>query len=90
MSDPKDKLKRQEIYDKYDKLITPLLKKSGLPQQKESTIQAVSQEQVIKQMKPFTDKMVNIEREFKNNGYEIDTDYDNERTKQLTLKNEQY
>ena len=78
MSDPKDKLKRQEIYDKYDKLITPLLKKSGLPQQKESTIQAVSQEQVIKQMKPFTDKMVNIEREFKNNGYEIDTDYDNE------------
>jgi hypothetical protein len=27
MSDPKDKAKRKEIYDKYDKLITPLLEK---------------------------------------------------------------
>jgi len=50
-----------------------------VPKQKEiEQLRAVEQEQVIKQMKPFTDKMVDIEREFKNNGYEIDTDYDNE------------
>jgi len=40
MPDPTDKVKRQEIYDKYDKLITPLLKegvgeaKAEVPQQK--------------------------------------------------------
>lgn len=40
MPNPKDKAKRQEIYDKYDKLITPLLKegegevKAEVPQQK--------------------------------------------------------
>lgn len=38
----------------------------------------VEQEVTIKEMKPFTDRMVEIEREFKNNEYEIDTDYDNE------------
>ena len=46
--------------------------------EKVEPIQAVEQEQVIKQMKPFTDKMVDIEREFNNSGYEINTDYDNE------------
>lgn len=44
----------------------------------EGKIEGIEQKEVIKQMKPFTDKMVDIEREFKNNGYEIDTDYDNE------------
>ena len=48
--------------------------------EKVTPIQGIEQEQVIKQMKPFTDKMVDIEREFKNNGFEIDTDYDNEIT----------
>lgn len=33
MLNPKDEVKRKEIYDKYDKLITPLLKESGLPKQ---------------------------------------------------------
>ena len=41
-------------------------------------IESVDTEVVQKQMKPFTDKMVEIEREFKNNGYDIDWDYDNE------------
>jgi len=41
-------------------------------------VTGVEQEQVVKQMKPFTDKMVDIEREFNNSGYEINTDYDNE------------
>lgn len=53
-------------------------KKAELPKQKIEETPAIEQEQVIKQMKPFTDKMVDIEREFKNNGYEINTDYDNE------------
>jgi hypothetical protein len=39
---------------------------------------AVGQDVVIQQMKPFTDEMVKIEREFENNNYEISTDYDNE------------
>lgn len=38
----------------------------------------VGQDVVIQQMKPFTDEMVKIEREFENNNYEIRTDYDNE------------
>jgi hypothetical protein len=46
--------------------------------EKVTPIKGVEQEQVIKQMTPFTDKMVDIEREFKNNGFEINTDYDNE------------
>lgn len=46
----------------------------------EPTIEAIDQQEVIKQMKPITDKMVEIEREFQNQGFTIDTDYDNEIT----------
>ena len=53
-------------------------KVTELPEQQQPKIQAVEQEQTIKQMMPFTDKMVEIEREFKNNEFEINTDYDNE------------
>lgn len=45
-----------------------------------TTIEGVEREVIVKRMKPFTDKMVEIEREFQNEGYEIDTDYDNEIT----------
>jgi hypothetical protein len=41
-------------------------------------VQGVEQIEVVRQMKPITDKMVEIEREFGNNGFQIDTDYDNE------------
>lgn len=44
----------------------------------EKPLEAVEQKEVIRQMKPFTDRMAEIEREFKNNQFEIDTDYDNE------------
>tara|TARA_R110000868_G_scaffold154729_2_gene380880 strand:- start:8478 stop:17933 length:9456 start_codon:yes stop_codon:yes gene_type:complete len=46
--------------------------------EKVGEVTGVAQEQVVKQMKPLTDKMVDIEREFNNSGYEINTDYDNE------------
>lgn len=39
---------------------------------------SVDENEIIKKMKPFTDEMVSIEREFSNKGYEINTDYDNE------------
>lgn len=42
------------------------------------TLTGIEQEETIKQMKPFTDRMVEIERDFKNEGFEINTDYDNE------------
>ena len=39
---------------------------------------SIDEKETIRQMKPFTDEMANIEREFENRGYKIDTDYDNE------------
>jgi hypothetical protein len=64
------------------KIIYPEDIAEGLPvpteAKAEAPIQGVEQEVTIKEMKPFTDRMVEIEREFKNNEYEIDTDYDNE------------
>jgi len=41
-------------------------------------ITGIEEKETIKQMLPITDEMVNIEREFQNNGYTIETDYDNE------------
>jgi hypothetical protein len=41
-------------------------------------IQAVDDAEVMKQMKPFTDKMANIKREFGNAGYKIETAHDGE------------
>jgi hypothetical protein len=38
----------------------------------------IDEKETIRQMKPFTDEMANIEREFENRGFKIDTDYDNE------------
>ena len=68
-----------EIDENWNKSKAVAEKKAELPQQKTvEQLRAEEQEQVIKQMKPFTDKMVDIEREFKNNEYEINTDYDNE------------
>ena len=55
------------------KAVESLLSKEQTP-----TLSGVEQEQTIKQMMPFTDKMVEVERQFKNEGFEIDTDYDNE------------
>ena len=45
-----------------------------------TTIEGVEREIIVKRMRPITDKMVEIERQFENQGYEIDTDYDNEIT----------
>ena len=39
---------------------------------------SIDEKETIRQMKPFTDEMANIEREFENRGLKIDTDYDNE------------
>ena len=50
------------------------------PATTEPTIKAVEREVIVKRMKPFTDRMVKIEREFQNQGYEIDVDFDNEIT----------
>ncbi len=38
----------------------------------------IDEKETIRQMKPFTDEMASIEREFENRGFKIDTDYDNE------------
>ena len=47
------------------------------PTEEGQGIESVDENEVIKRMKPFTDEMVKIEREFKNKGYDINTDYDN-------------
>ena len=47
---------------------------------KDSGITGIDHEEIKRQMQPITDKMADIEREFKNNGLEIDWDYDNEIT----------
>ena len=69
------------------KLINEFAKKNKVEQSIKETTKAetetkpetaVGQDVVIQQMKPFTDEMVKIEREFENNNYEIRTDYDNE------------
>jgi hypothetical protein len=39
---------------------------------------SIDEKETIRQMKPFTDEMANIERKFENRGLKIDTDYDNE------------
>ncbi len=44
----------------------------------EGQVEAIEQTEVIRQMKPITDKMAEVEREFENNDLSIDTDYDNE------------
>jgi len=41
-------------------------------------ITTIEVEEAARQMQPITDRMVQIEREFENLGYKIDTDYDNE------------
>jgi len=46
--------------------------------EKNSELTDISHEEVKRQMQPITDKMADIEREFKNNGYDINWDYDNE------------
>jgi GNAT superfamily N-acetyltransferase len=49
MADPKDKAERQKIYDKYDKLITPLLpKKKTKPQEDATQIRKVEQSNIPK------------------------------------------
>jgi len=82
MPDPTDEAKRKEIYDKYDKLIKPLLKedvgKLEVPKQEETKITGIDEKEVARLAKPTTDRMVEIEREFENKGYTIDTTYDNE------------
>ena len=45
---------------------------------KNSGLTAIEPEEIQRQMKPITDRMAEIEREFENKGYEIDWDYDNE------------
>ena len=42
------------------------------------TIEVIDEAEVMRQMKPITDGMADVERQFKNEGYEIDWDYDNE------------
>jgi hypothetical protein len=44
----------------------------------EAEVVSIDEKETIRQMKPFTDEMANIEREFENRGFKIDTDYDNE------------
>ena len=61
---------KQMIKDKKEALSKEVAKDSG--------ITGIEDEEIKRQMQPITDKMADIEREFKNNGFEIDTDYDNE------------
>jgi len=41
-------------------------------------VEAIDEDEVMRQMKPITDGMADVERQFKNEGYDIDWDYDNE------------
>ena len=45
---------------------------------KKAEVVSIDEKETIRQMKPFTDQMAKIEREFENRGLKIDTDYDNE------------
>jgi hypothetical protein len=45
MPNPKDKVKRKEIYDKYDKLITPLLESKKIEEEKTPTIKETKEVQ---------------------------------------------
>jgi hypothetical protein len=42
------------------------------------TIEVIDEAEIMRQMKPITDGMADVERQFKNEGYDIDWDYDNE------------
>ena len=49
-----------------------------VPKQEETKITGIDEKEVARLAKPITDRMVEIEREFENQEYTIDTAYDNE------------
>lgn len=81
---PKEEGEPEQISKPIELSLEPIKVGEEVPQaeipvaEEKPTLTAIEQEETIKQMKPFTDRMVEIERDFKNEGFEIDTDYDNE------------